>query len=123
MKINQPVLTGSKSKLHLEQRIRLTTRPKSPARRPIQFSVATEADREAIYRIRHAVYARELSQHSENCEGRLLDALDVSNAYIVAKLNDEILGFISITPPTAPSFSIDKYLSREQLPFPFNQKV
>ena len=35
----------------------------------------------------------------------------------MAKTGDEIAGFISLTPPGNPSYSIDKYFSRESLPF------
>src|SRR5205809_4277217 len=81
-------------------------------------AVATEADRETIYQIRHAVYAQELGQHAANANGRLTDKLDEWNIYLVAKNGQAILGFISITPPGQPSYSIDKYFDRGQLPFP-----
>src|SRR5216117_214448 len=83
----------------------------------VSLAVATHQDREAIYQIRHVVYARELGQHSSNPNGRLTDALDDWNIYLVAKSPSNILGFISITPPRRPSYSIDKYFERTQLPF------
>jgi len=45
------------------------------------------------------------------------------NAYLVATVNDEIAGFISITPPNPPSYSIDKYFRRDQLPFPVDDRL
>ena len=42
----------------------------------LTVSVATHADREAIYRLRHEVYARELGQHAANQAAKLKDALD-----------------------------------------------
>src|SRR2546422_9762285 len=75
----------------------------------IRLALADAKDRERIYEIRHQIYGLELGQHSANGEGRLRDALDNSNVYLVAKLGAEIAGFISITPPIAPSYSIDKY--------------
>jgi len=81
-------------------------------------TIATDSDREAIYRLRHAVYARELHQHLENHEGRLVDALDRFNDYICVWQRDELSGFVSITPPGPNSYSIDKYFSRAELPFP-----
>ena len=88
-----------------------------PARRPIHparvspgriwLASAMESDREAIYRLRHEVFARELGQHSPNSAGRLRDALDDFNVYLVAKVNGEVAGFISLTPPTAPSYSME----------------
>ena len=69
----------------------------------LELSSATALDREDIYCIRHDVYARELGQHPVNGAGRLRDALDDHNHYVVAKINGVVVGFISITPPTAPS--------------------
>ena len=83
----------------------------------IRISLATEQEREAIYRLRHDVYAQELHQHAENTQGRLTDALDAYNWYLVAALGEEVVGFVSITPP-GRAYSIDKYLSRQELPFP-----
>jgi len=83
----------------------------------IRIALATEEDRHAIYRMRHDVYARELHQHSENERGEIRDALDDANVYVVAKCRGEIAGFISITPPSAGAYSIDKYFRRDELPF------
>src|SRR5690606_17462991 len=81
------------------------------------------ADRQRIYELRHEVYARELRQHDTNAAGALRDALDDVNAYIVAKLRGELVGWISITPPEAPQWSIDKYVSRDVLPFTCDDTV
>lgn len=81
------------------------------------LAAATASDRERIYQLRHAVYARELGQHHTNDAGRLTDALDPFNEYLVVQLGADIAGFISITPPTSSAFSIDKYFAREALPF------
>ena len=86
-------------------------------------SCASPADRECIYRLRHAIYAKELGQHHTNETGRLSDALDAHNAYIVAKSGEKIAGFISITDPTAPAFSIDKYFERAELPFTIDERT
>jgi len=86
----------------------------------VELSSATPVEREDIYCIRHDVYARELGQHAVNEAGRLRDALDDHNHYVVAKSHGVVVGFISITPPTAPSYSMDKYVARELLPFAFD---
>jgi histidinol-phosphate/aromatic aminotransferase/cobyric acid decarboxylase-like protein len=85
--------------------------------------MAADRDREIIYHLRHEVYARELAQHSINREGRLTDSLDAFNHYIVVSDCDRIVGFVSITPPGGPGYSIDKYFTREQLPFPVDDKL
>jgi len=94
----------------------------SSTRKPVaieRFSVALASDREReeIYRIRHEVYARELGQHPANAATRLRDPLDEGNLYIVAKVAGQMAGFISVTPPQHGRYSVDKYFTRESLPF------
>lgn len=95
----------------------LVTR-KSPPQ--ISIRVANESDRQEIYRLRHEVYARELGQHAVNAQGRLTDSLDSFNTYIVGEIGGTICGFISVTPPRGPSYSIDKYFRRGELPLSFD---
>jgi histidinol-phosphate/aromatic aminotransferase/cobyric acid decarboxylase-like protein/N-acyl-L-homoserine lactone synthetase len=85
--------------------------------------MADDQDRETIYRMRHDVYALELGQHSPNHTGRLTDSLDAFNHYIVIADQRHIVGFVSITPPQGPSFSIDKYFKRADLPFAVDGKL
>jgi histidinol-phosphate/aromatic aminotransferase/cobyric acid decarboxylase-like protein len=90
----------------------------SPAQKSgFELRLATQSDREAIYRLRHEVYAREIGQHAANSEGRLIDNLDDTNIYLVVGSGDEIAGFISLTPPECRRYSIDKYFPRGDLPF------
>jgi histidinol-phosphate/aromatic aminotransferase/cobyric acid decarboxylase-like protein/N-acyl-L-homoserine lactone synthetase len=84
---------------------------------PVVIALATEHDRSAIYRLRHIVYAQELRQHAVNETRQLSDSLDAFNTYLVARRGSDLVGFISITPP-GRAYSIDKYLAREELPFP-----
>ncbi len=83
----------------------------------LSISVADEVEREEIHRIRHQVYAHELGQHPANTAGSLRDSLDAANVFIIAKIAGKIAGFVSITPPGLPAYSIDKYFIRETLPF------
>src|SRR6202162_966354 len=89
----------------------------------IRIGPASDQDRAAIYRLRHQVYARELHQHAENAEERLTDALDSFNDYITASLDGEVVGFVSLTPPGHGRYSIDKYVAREELPFPLDDRL
>jgi len=82
----------------------------------LEISLATSSDREKIYHLRHEVYGSELMQHSENETRIYRDQLDDFNTYICAKINTEIVSFISVTPPNN-SYSIDKYFKRKDLPF------
>ena len=86
----------------------------------ITLAMATDQDLDAIYRMRHEVYASELGQHAENENGRLADSLDSFNSYIVARTGNEVAGFISITPPGGASYSVDKYFTRDEMPVPFD---
>ena len=89
----------------------------------IQIDIANPQDRKRIYKIRHDVFALELGQHPENEDGYLSDHLDAKNIYFVAKIEKQIIGFICITPPSIGTYSIDKYLSRDQLPFEINDSL
>ncbi|MEY2429836.1 MAG: hypothetical protein QOJ40_2721 [Verrucomicrobiota bacterium] len=100
----------------------VTERPK-PRHHNIVLSVATDQDRECIYRLRHEVYARELGQYAANPAARLRDALDDGNIYLVAKVAGQLAGFISLTPPGKAGYSIDKYVARDALPFPFDDRL
>ncbi|MBL9219184.1 MAG: histidinol-phosphate aminotransferase family protein [Opitutaceae bacterium] len=109
--------------------------PASTARRPAQvfpfpqaeasfvLGLADAEDRGEIFRLRHEIYARELGQHAVNPAGTLRDPLDAVNIYLTARCAGEIAGFISITPPTAPAFSVDKYFARAALPFAFDDQL
>lgn len=87
------------------------------------LGVADADDREEIFRLRHEIYARELGQHAVNQAGALRDSLDAVNIYLTVRCHGEIAGFVSITPPRAPSFSVDKYFARTGLPFAFDDKL
>ncbi len=84
------------------------------------ISLATDRDRQIIYRLRHEIYARELGQQEENPDGVLTDPFDAFNTYVVASLDGEIAGFISVTPPGGPTrrYSIEDHLPLADLPFP-----
>lgn len=95
----------------------------SPPAPAVVLAPASARERETIARLRHEVYARELGQHAPNPGQRLADALDDWNVLLVAKIGDEIAGFISITPPGSPAYSIDKYFSRAELPFAVHDRL
>jgi histidinol-phosphate/aromatic aminotransferase/cobyric acid decarboxylase-like protein len=89
----------------------------------VTLSIASVADRQKIYIIRHSVYANELGQHASNPSGELRDDLDLCNHYIVAKQGDKVIGFISITPPSCKRYSIDKYFCRSDIPLQFDDEL
>ena len=89
----------------------------------MKLALATDKDRETIYGLRHEVYGRELAQHRTNDGKQLRDSLDRGNLYLVASVGEELIGFVSVTPPGLPAYSIDKYLPREELPFPFDGQL
>lgn len=96
-----------------------------PSRKSKRFEIriAEQRDRILIYKLRHDVYATELGQHHENEHCTLSDTLDSFNVYIVVFSNGNMAGFVSITSPEHDRFSVDKYVSRDQLPFPLDQNV
>lgn len=102
-------------------------RPTAPRRREpsarFSLELADASDREQIARLRHDVYARELGQHAVNAAGRLGDALDPHIFSLIVRIDGALAGFISITPPSAPSLSLDKYFARDALPFRVDEQL
>jgi histidinol-phosphate/aromatic aminotransferase/cobyric acid decarboxylase-like protein len=88
--------------------------------RRARISIGRPEDRQDIYTMRHAVYAEELGQHKPKRELMLMDALDGSNEYIVAHIGGKLAGFVSVTPPSAGRYSIEKYVAREELALAFD---
>ena len=85
--------------------------------------LARDEDRDAIYRLRHAVYAGELGQHEVRPGGILRDDLDEFNTYLLAEFQGETAGFISVTPPGREPYSVDKYLARDEFPALFDESL
>jgi histidinol-phosphate/aromatic aminotransferase/cobyric acid decarboxylase-like protein/GNAT superfamily N-acetyltransferase len=115
------LLTGETETRGIIMKTLMTRTAKNP--RPISIRLARAEDRELIYRLRHEVYARELAQHKTQPQGALNDSLDDFNIYLIAELRGEIAGFISLTPPGFGRYSIDKYLSRAELPFSVDARL
>ena len=53
----------------------------------------------------------------------LTDAIDRVNSYLVAKRGPLVVGFVAITPPNPLGYSVDKYFTRPELPFVFDDGV
>jgi len=93
------------------------------------IDIVNDNDRRQIASLRHMVYADELAQHPANDRCALSDHLDIFNTYIVARLGNRIVGFVSITPPQCyenygvHSYSIDKYVDRNVFAFEFDSTV
>lgn len=97
-------------------------RANSTSTSQLTVRLATHSDHPDLYRLRHLVYAQELHQHACNTQRLLTDSLDSFNVYLVATYNSSIIGFVSITPP-GHEYSIDKYLARDELPFPVDDSL
>lgn len=97
---------------------RISILPDVPNRFVLQ--AASRADRDQISILRHQVYADEIGQHPPHASGRLTDSLDEGNVFLTVAFAGQIMGFVSITPPTLGHYSIDKYFERQSLPFEVN---
>jgi predicted GNAT family N-acyltransferase len=67
--------------------------------------IANEQDWEAIAQLNHDTFALELGQHEVNETGRKTDHLHDTNLYIVAYVQDELAGMLSISLPSTAPFS------------------
>lgn len=89
----------------------------------IQLTLATSANQIEIDQIRHSVYANELGQFAP-CSGETLhDRPDVKSIYITAVENGRLIGFVGVTPPESPTYSIDHYIPRADVPVPFDEHL
>jgi histidinol-phosphate/aromatic aminotransferase/cobyric acid decarboxylase-like protein len=89
----------------------------------LNLSLATAAHRNDIDRIRHDVYAAELGQFTRSPDGLLHDRPEVESIYITAVYNGKLVGFVGITPPASPRYSVDHYLSRSDIPVQFDNHL
>lgn len=87
----------------------------------LQLALATTTNHIEIDRIRHEIYASELGQFAQHPDGILQDRPEVESIYITAIDDGKVIGFVGITPPASPRYSIDHYLSRNDIPFPFDE--
>lgn len=78
---------------------------------------------DTIDKLRHEVYAEELGQFLSNEDGVLRDRKEVESKYFVATLNEKVLGFVGVTPPTSERYSLDHYVDRETLSVHFDDHL
>ncbi|MFI5842485.1 aminotransferase class I/II-fold pyridoxal phosphate-dependent enzyme [Catenuloplanes sp. NPDC051500] len=85
--------------------------------RRVELREGEPGDREWIYRLRHRVFGAELGQHETNAAGELSDAMDeLGVVYLVALRGGRPAGFVSVTPPWLGRLSLEKYVTRAEVP-------
>jgi len=89
----------------------------------LTISITTAGDELDINRIRHDVYASELEQFALLECGMLPDRPDVACTYIKCQSEGELIGFVGITAPSSPQYSIDHYVDRTRLPVSFGRHL
>jgi histidinol-phosphate/aromatic aminotransferase/cobyric acid decarboxylase-like protein len=80
--------------------------------RVILIRLSSDDDRARVATMRHEVYASELGQYPTNDEGTIVDAGPQEWVEILAEMDGELAGFVRVTPPTAHSYSLDRYAER-----------
>lgn len=89
----------------------------------IKISVVEKNKINELFQLRYKVYVNELSQYNKQSNLILMDDDDIKTTFITATSDNKILGFIGITSPKSPRYSIDKYLSRDNGILDFNNKL
>lgn len=87
----------------------------SPSPR-IEIKIANPTEQQDVYRLRHDVYCTELHQYPPRPDNHLPDNPDIKSIYITATIDDTLVGFIGITPPSSPHYSLEKHIARKHLP-------
>lgn len=76
-----------------------------------------------IDQLRHEVYAEELGQFLSNEEELIRDRKEVESKYFIATIDEKILGFVGVTPPTSERYSVDHYVDRDTLGVSFDNHL
>jgi histidinol-phosphate/aromatic aminotransferase/cobyric acid decarboxylase-like protein len=90
---------------------------KAPLTKRLRLSLANAAERELIAKARHTVYVTELKQYTVRPGERLAEPNGVESVYIGAWIDDGLAGFIAVTPPSSPRFSLEKHVPLADLAF------
>lgn len=82
----------------------------------VEIKIADRPDEfEQLHRINHRVYAAELGQDRVDPEtGKLVDRMLDRNVWFVAKVGDEVVGMLGLTPPDQ-RFSLEDALTESDL--------
>lgn len=89
----------------------------------IKLAIAAPTHHIEIAQIRHTVYATELGQFAPCPSGTLHDRSDVNSVYITASENGRLIGFVGVTPPESPTYSLEHYISRSDIPIRFDRHL
>ena len=89
----------------------------------LHLSLADRIDHVQIDRMRHRIYATELGQFAPRADGILRDRPEVESTYIKALDNGKLVGFVGITAPESPAYSIDHYVSRRNTPLTYDEHL
>jgi aspartate aminotransferase-like enzyme len=75
-----------------------------------KFKVAdTAAEFAQIHKLNHRIFCEEISQHSTTPDGLLIDRFHQRNRYFIAKLEEQLVGMVSVH--EGPEFSISSRLA------------
>src|SRR5260221_6963241 len=69
----------------------------------------TLAEMEQVHRLNYRTFVKEIHQHPDNGEGRLVDKFHEWNTYFLALLDDRLIGMLSVH--DRPPFSIESRLA------------
>ncbi len=89
----------------------------------MKITLAQGDDARVIDHIRHDVYAAELRQFRSNTDETLRDRAEVQSVYIAAFDGTELIGFVGITPPSSPRYSIENHVRQTDLNVPFDEHL
>ena len=89
----------------------------------IKLTIANSNDRTLINKIRYSIYCKELKQYPTNKFQSITNNYDKYNNFIVAKSENEILGFICITPQNPLGLSLERHLKSNGYNFKGSSKA
>lgn len=71
----------------------------------LKVTIATAGEMRHLWKLNHDVYCEELSQHVTDPSGERIDRLHGNATYFIARIESDVVGMLSVTPPGAGAIS------------------
>lgn len=91
------------------------------AETPLIITFANQEDYDRIHKLNHSIFAEEIPQHELRDDKTLIDQFHELNTYVIASVNDEIVGMVCYN--DVRPFSLDKKLANVDSYLPKHNKL
>jgi predicted N-acetyltransferase YhbS len=78
----------------------------NPPEKSVEIRFASQEEFDRIHQLNHAIFAEEIPQHEKQADGKLIDAYHTRNTYVLALLEEELVGMVCYN--AERPFSLDR---------------